>query len=68
MFEISERNRAVENNRKYGEKGIDREIRSLFGIDMNIPRGFSIKGRPGEDFLWVGNDVRTATQGLALHS
>ena len=68
LFEISERNRAVENNRKYGEKGIDREIRSLFGIDMNIPRGFSIKGRSGEDFLWVGNDVRTATQGLVLYS
>ena len=66
LFEISERNRAVENNRKYGEKGIDREIRSLFGIDMNIPRGFSIKGRSGEDFLWVGNDVRTATQARTL--
>jgi hypothetical protein len=68
LFEITERDRAVENNRRYGEKGIDKEIRTLFGIEMNIPRGFSVKGRSGDDFLWVGNDVRTATQGLVLYS
>ena len=37
-------------------------------IHIYIPRGFSIKGRSGEDFLWVGNDVRTATQGLVRYS
>lgn len=68
LFEMTERDRAVENNRKYGEKGIDREIRNLFGIEANVPRGFSIKGRSGDDFLWVGNDVRTATQGLVIYS
>lgn len=68
LFEITERNRAVENNRKYGEKGIDKEIYSTFGIRMNIPRGFSVKGRSGDDFLWIGNDVKVATQGLVIYS
>lgn len=68
LFEMTERNRAVENNRKYGEKGIEKEIYSTFGIRMNIPRGFSVKGRLGDDFLWIGNDVKIATQGLVIYS
>lgn len=68
LFEITERNRAVENYRRYGEKGIEKEIYSVFGIEMNIPRGFSIKGRSGDDFMWIGNDVKVATQGLVIYS
>lgn len=68
LFEITERNRSVENNSKYGERGISDLIRKTFGIEMNIPRGFSVKGRSGEDFLWVGNDVKVATQGLVIYT
>lgn len=68
LFEITERNRAVDNNAKYGERGINDIINKTFGIEMNIPRGFSIKGRSGNDFLWVGNDVKVATQGLVIYT
>lgn len=67
LFEITERNRAVANDLKYGEKGISKEIADQFGIRMNIPRGFTIRGC-SEDFLWIGNDVRIATQGLVIYS
>ena len=68
LFEITERSRAVDYNAKYGERGINDLINKTFGIEMNIPRGFSIKGRSGNDFLWVGNDVKVATQGLVIYS
>lgn len=68
LFEITERDRAVANNRKYGEKGIDAEVRKMFDVGVNIPRGFSIRSRSGSDFMWIGNDVRTAIQGFVIYS
>lgn len=67
LFEVAERDRAVANNLKYGEKGIDREIFKKFGFDMNIPRGFSIRSQ-GDDFMWIGSDNRTTIQGIAIYS
>lgn len=68
LFEMTERDRAVANNKKYGEKGIEQEISKMFGFSLNIPRGFKLKGSAGDDFMWVGNDVKTATQGVAIYS
>lgn len=67
LFETTERDRAVANNREYGEKGIDREIFKKFGFEMNIPRGFAIRSQ-GDDFMWIGNDNRTVIQGIAIYS
>lgn len=68
LFEITERDRAVANNRKYGERGIAVEVRKMFDVGVNIPRGFSIRSRSGNDFMWIGNDVRTAIQGFVIYS
>ena len=68
LFEITERDRAVANNRKYGERGIAVEVRKMFDVGVNIPRGFSIRSRSDNDFMWIGNDVRTAIQGFVIYS
>lgn len=68
LFEITERDRSVSNNKSFGEKGIDKEVRKMFGIDINIPKGFQIRNTVNGDFMWIGNEVRLATQGLVIYS
>lgn len=68
IFEMSERDRAVEVNKKYGEAGISKDVYQMFGINMSFPKGFSIRNTNGKDFIWIGNDVRTAIQGVVIYS
>lgn len=69
LFENNERDRAVAYNRKYGEKQLDDRIAEMFGIRMNIPGSFTFRGSSEDGrFLYVGCDVRSATQGLAVYS
>lgn len=68
IFEISERDRAVEINKKYGEEKISKEVYKMFGVTMQFPKGFSVRNTIGNDFIWIGNDVRIATQGIVIYS
>lgn len=68
IFEISERDRAVEVSKKYGEQSISKSVYQMFGINMYFPKGFTVRNTIGDDFIWIGNDIRTAIQGIVIYS
>ena len=68
IFNNAERDRAVSNAKRYHEQGISNEIYSMFGLKMNIPRGFVVKNRVGDNFLWIGYEFPAASQGVVVYS
>lgn len=67
VLEQTERDRAVKYNRAFNNPGIEQSIRKTFGIDMSVPKGYTLAVNES-DFLWARYEYPTASQGFFLYS
>ena len=68
LYEITERNRNLAAAKKYKEPSIEKTIYEMFGMKIDIPRGYKLRNRIGNDFIWISNEYPTASQGLFIYS
>lgn len=66
-LESAERNRALDFAAKFNEKHIQEVIKSTFGIEMNIPKGYVLASN-SEDFIWARYEYPKASQGFFIYS
>lgn len=67
IFGITERDRTLAYNAKYGEKHIEKEILKKFGFEIALPRGYKIRSDKS-DFMWISYELPQASQGVAIFS
>lgn len=67
VLEQTERDRAVKYNRAFNNPGIEQSIRKTFGINMSVPKGYTLAVNES-DFLWARYEYPTASQGFFLYS
>ena len=68
LFETTERERAIKNGDVYGEDMLERDIENQFGVKLNIPKGYRRAVTAEDDWIWILNDNRTASQGIFIYS
>lgn len=67
IYENAERDWSLEVNKRYNESGIEQKIYEMFGVRMNIPKGYMIRNTL-EDFMWLSFEYPTASQGMIIYS
>ncbi|MDO4758647.1 MAG: DUF4837 family protein [Rikenellaceae bacterium] len=67
VIKMAERDRAVAFAEKFGVEGIEKKIRTMFGIEMSVPKGYNLAAE-SEDFLWARYEYPEASQGFVLYS
>lgn len=67
VFEKAERDRAIESNKAYNNPGIEAALRTTFGIDMKVPKGYILANQQ-PDFIWARFEYPTASQGFFVYS
>lgn len=67
VLEKAERDRAVAFASDYPEQKITAAIRSRFGIEMDVPKGY-VLAKEEQDFMWMRYEYPTASQGFMLYS
>lgn len=66
-FEIAEKDRYVKYAQKYGNENIEKVVKEMFGIEMNIPVTYKIRNQM-DDFLWTSFENRLVSQGIIFYS
>lgn len=67
IFELAERDRAIELNKKYNEVALENEVRNKFGFEMSVPRGYKLRDSQ-QDFLWLSFEMPQSSQGIVIYS
>ncbi len=67
ILEKTERDRSVKYNEAYGNPGIEQAIRRSFGVEMHVPKGYTLAADT-PDFLWARYEYPTASQGFIIYS
>lgn len=67
VLEQAERDRDISFAERFNEKFVGHEIRRIFGVDMNVPKGYVLAAQ-GDDFLWARYEYPQASQGFFLYS
>lgn len=67
VFEKAERDRAILSNKTYNNPGIEAAIRTTFGVDMKVPKGYTLADQQ-QDFIWARFEYPTASQGFFVYS
>ena len=69
IFEIAERNRDLEANRKFGDNKLTEQIKETFGFEMPLSKGYKIRNTiPDKHFMWLSYEYPTASQGILIYS
>lgn len=66
LLEKTERDRAVEYARQYGNKQLEELIRQKFGVTLHVPQGYKLRSE-GADFIWISYEYPTSSQGFFLY-
>lgn len=66
-FEQSERDRAVRSAEQFGNPGIESVVKSTFGMEMHVPKGYTLAKQDG-DFIWARYEYPAASQGFMVYS
>lgn len=66
-LEMAERDRDIRQYAKFQNEGIAETVKKLFGIEMNVPKGY-VLAKEQEDFIWARFEYPTASQGFMLYS
>lgn len=66
-LEMAERDRSTAYAAKFNERFIESRIRDLFGVEMKIPKGYTIRSEQ-DDFMWISYEYPAASQGFFLYS
>ena len=67
ILEREERMRDVSYAANYNEPAINQRIKTKFGVNMNVPQGYTIR-QDSEDFLWVSFETEHSSQGFMLYT
>lgn len=67
VLEKAERDRAVGFAQKFSEQHITDAIKTTFGVDMPVPKGYTLAASD-KDFLWARYEYPTASQGFFIYS
>ncbi len=69
LFENTERERMVSAATKFRELNLIKMIKDMFGMDMNVPRGYVYRGAlKSGDMIVMSYEYPVATQGFAVYS
>lgn len=67
LFEMAERDRAVNYAARFNEQHIEEVIRQTFGVEMTVPKGY-VLAKQEPDFIWCRYEYPTASQGFCIYS
>ncbi len=68
IFEMAERGRSLSAAQRFNERGIENEIMKTFGMKIDIPMGYKLRSKAGDDFLWISNEQALSSQGMIIYS
>jgi len=63
---MAERNRIIENAKRYEDRAIREELANYLEGSLNFPKGYSIKKR-GKEFAWVSYETTYTNQGVFIY-
>ena len=66
-MEQAERNRVIQNSKKFEEKSIRQHVVKVLGGSPFFPTGYRIQ-KQTEDFIWVAYETTYTTQGIFIYT
>lgn len=66
-LEQAERDRVVQNARKYEELGVRRQVNAVFGGSVYFPKGYTVR-KTTENFMWIEYGTTYTTQGFLVYT
>jgi hypothetical protein len=66
-MEQAERNRVIENSKKFEEKDIRQTITGILGGSPYFPTGYRIK-KQTDNFIWIAYETTYTTQGVFIYT
>ncbi|MGE0077659.1 MAG: DUF4837 family protein [Bacteroidales bacterium] len=67
IFEQAERDRVVQNAKKYEELDISTVLKQKFNIELAVPKGYSIR-KQTDNFVWISLETPKISQGLLIYT
>lgn len=67
IFELAERERVLSSSKKNNNEAISTQIKQMFNMNMNIPKGYKIRNSK-DNFMWISFELRQASQGMLIYS
>ncbi len=68
VLEATERKRTLSNTSKYNNIFLEKLVKERFGIEMSIPKGYTLRSEHGDNFLWLSYEYPVASQGILIYS
>lgn len=68
IFEIVERDRTVALVKRAKEPVVQNAVLTAFDMNLGIPRGYKVRNKIGDDFLWISNEHPNASQGIVIYT
>ncbi len=65
-LEQAERNRNIQNARKYEERGLRELVNNMFGGSPYFPKGYNLRKQTG-DFVWISYETTYTNQGVLVY-
>ncbi len=65
-LEQAERNRNIQNARKYEEKGLRDLVTDMFGGSPYFPKGYSLRKKT-DNFVWISYETTYTNQGILVY-
>ena len=66
-FGQAERNRIINNSKKYEERALRSVVADAFGGSPYFPNGYSLKKKT-KDFIWISYETTYVNQGILIYS
>ncbi|MFH2095354.1 MAG: DUF4837 family protein [Bacteroidota bacterium] len=67
FIEDAERDRLIDNYKKFTEQNIFKKINDKYHIALNIPKGYTLD-TDSADFAWVAHETPMISQGIFIYS
>ncbi|MCQ2156283.1 MAG: DUF4837 family protein [Bacteroidales bacterium] len=64
--EQAERDRVIENSKKYEERSIAPVVKERFGGSLRFPNGFKLK-KTTDDFVWIADEKQYTMEGIFVY-
>lgn len=68
IFQIAERDRALDFAARFKEPSIEKLVYEMFGMKIDIPKGYTLRNTEGNAFIWFAYEYPLASQGVFIYS
>lgn len=68
FIDNTEQDRFVSKMIKHPAKDVNNKVKEMFGFDISIPKGYTVRNSVGNNFMWVSYELPLSSQGIVIYT